>query len=75
MPLMLINAPDEVAVEAVRHLASIQVLAVVSSQAPAASPEAKPEKPRNWAGLLPKETGERMLKEVANLREEWEQNS
>ena len=71
MPLMLINAPDEVAVEAVRHLARIEVLAVVES----ATPAAKPAKRRSWAGLLPKEAGERMLREVADLRNEWEPNT
>lgn len=75
MPLMLINAPDEVAVDAVRHLASIQVLAVVNSQTLAAHPKTKPEKPRSWVGLLPKETGERMLKDLAEMRDEWERNS
>ena len=70
MPLMLINAPDDVAVEAVRHLARIEVLAVVESTAPAA----KPAKRRSWAGLLPQEAGERMLREIAGLRDEWEQN-
>ena len=73
MPLMLINAPDEVAVAAVRHLSRIQVLAVVASQAPNTSPSAHP-KPQSWQGLLPQEVGQRMLKETEALRDEWEQN-
>ena len=75
MPLMLINAPDEVAVAAVQHLSSIQVLAVVSSQVPPAKPGAARQKPVSWVGLLPQEAGIRMLKEVAATRDEWERNS
>ena len=71
MPLMLITAPDDLAVEAVRHLASVQVLAVVSSKALLTESGTRPAKPRSWVGLLPKATGERMLKEVAAMREEW----
>ena len=74
MPLMLINAPDDKAVAAVQHLSSIQVLAVVASPAPTAA-DATPQKPRSWLGLLPQEAGRRMLKEVADLRDEWERNS
>jgi hypothetical protein len=72
---MLINAPDDITVEAVRHLASVQVLAVVNSKAALAEPAAAPPKPRSWVGLLPKETGERMLKELAEMRDEWERNT
>lgn len=68
MPIMVINAPDDVAVESVRHLARIEVLAIVNGNESAA----KPAKRRSWVGLLPKEAGERMLKEVAILRDEWE---
>ena len=74
MPLVLINAPDEVAVAAVQHLSSIQVLAVVASPAPTVAGIA-PQKPRSWLGLLPQETGRRMLNEVADLRDEWERNT
>ncbi len=72
MPLMLINAPDDVAVAAVQHLSRIEVLAVVNSQLPPAAPGAKPPKPRSWVGLLPQEAGRRMLNEVAATRDEWE---
>lgn len=65
MPLMLINAPDDTAVAAVRHLRSVQVLAVVAGPAPTAAGTA-PQKPRSWLGLLPQEAGRRMLKEVAD---------
>ena len=68
MPIMVINAPDDVAVESVRHLARIEVLAIVNGNESAA----KPAKRRSWVGLLPKEAGERMLNEVAILRDEWE---
>ena len=74
MPLMLINAPDDKAVDAVQYLSSIQVLAVVASPAPTVAGTA-PQKSRSWLGLLPQETGRRMLKEVADLRDEWERNS
>ena len=76
MPLMLINAPDELAVAAVRQLSRIQVLAVVANETAAATAFTdKPEMPRSWVGLLPKESGRRMLKEVADLRDEWERNT
>ena len=74
MPLMLINAPDEVAVAAVQHLSNVQVLAVVAS-APHAVAGIAPQKPRSWLGLLPQEAGRRMLKEVADLRDEWERTT
>ena len=74
MPLMLINAPDDVAVAAVQHLSRIQVLAVVASALPTATGPAA-QKPRSWLGLLPQETGRRMLNEVADLRDEWERNT
>ena len=67
MPLMLINAPDEVAVAAVQHLGNIQVLAIVASPAPVVAGEA-PQKPRSWLGLLPQEAGRRMLREVADAK-------
>ncbi len=74
MPLMLIHAPDDVAVAAVRHLSRIQVLAVVANQEPPASTNVSP-KPRSWQGLLPPEVGQRMLKETEALRDEWERNT
>ncbi|WP_345233331.1 hypothetical protein [Hymenobacter saemangeumensis] len=75
MPLMLINAPDDGAVAAVQHLSSVQVLAVVAGPQPTKPVGAAPQKPRSWLGLLPQEAGQRMLKEVAELRDEWERNS
>ena len=74
MPLMLIHAPDDVAVAAVRHLSRIQVLAVVANQEPSTSASVSPM-PRSWQGLLPQETGQRMLRETQSLRDEWERNT
>ena len=73
MPLMLINAPDDTAVAAVQHLRSIQVLAVVASMPPTVAGNTA-QKPRSWLGLLPQEAGRRMLREVTDLRDEWERN-
>ena len=71
MPLLLIEVPNEAAVAELRQNPNLRVVGVVTEEA---MPPTAP-KPRSWAGLLPPESGERMLREVAELRQEWERNS
>ena len=70
MPIMVINAPDDVAVEAVRHLARIEVLAVVNT--PAVPPVAATPAPRKWAGSIPATSAEAWDAHLQQMRGEWE---
>ncbi len=70
MPIMVINAPDDVAVESVRHLPRIEVLAVVN--APAALPENLSATPRKWAGSIPAASAEAWDAHLQKIRGEWE---
>lgn len=72
MTLVVVEVPDEAAVEELRRNPNLRIVRIVE-EVPAAP--LTPGKPRSWAGLLPKQTGEQMLQELAEIRSEWERNS
>lgn len=69
MSPILVEPLSEQAYELLRQLEVLQVLRVLPNTATAA-----PHKTSiaNLIGTLSPETGERMLKEVAEIRDEWE---
>lgn len=75
MTLVLVEVPDEAAVEALRQQPNVRVVGVVDQAPPAvaaAMPAASPK--RKWAGALPAESAEAWDKHLQEIRGEWERN-
>lgn len=73
MTLVLVEVPDEAAVEALRRQHGVRVVGVVAAAAEAPVPPAVP--PRKWAGALAAiatTSGEEWDKHLHDIRNEWE---
>jgi hypothetical protein len=65
MTPILVEPLSEQALELLWQLEKLGVLRILPTTE-------SPAKPAGFSGLLPRETGERMLREQAKLRDEWE---
>ena len=72
MTLVLVEVPNEAAIEALRRQPDVRVVGVVEptvAQTPAGSSVA------SLIGSISPEAGKRMLRDTAKLRDEWERES
>ena len=78
MPLVLIEVPDEAAVELLRHQKNVHVVGIVTNPAAeAVPPAAVAPAPRKWAGALAAistTSAEEWDKHLHEIRNEWERD-
>ena len=75
MPLVLIEVPDEAAVELLRHQKNVHVVGIVTQPAvEALPPAAVASAPRKWAGSIPATSAEAWDKHLQEIRGEWERD-
>ena len=67
MPLVLVEVPDEAAVEMLRHQKNVQIVGILTPPAPVGKPSIA-----GLVGSLSDETAQRMRTETTQLRNEWE---
>ena len=69
--MLLVEVPNEAAVEALRRQPGLRVVGVVTPPAEA-EPLAPPPTPRRWAGSLSDESANSLRAHTEELRTEWE---
>jgi hypothetical protein len=75
MTLVLVEVPNEAAVELLRQQKDVRVVGIVT--APAAEEStlaAVPSAPRKWAGSIPATSAEAWDKHLQEIRGEWERD-
>ena len=74
MPLLLIEVPDEAAVELLRHQKDVHVVGIITKPVGEASPPVVRPASRKWAGSIPATSAEAWDKHLLEIRGEWERN-
>lgn len=75
MTLVLVEVPDEAAVEMLRQQKNVHVVGIIAQPAAEVSslPVTSPA-PRKWAGSIPATSAEAWDKHLQEIRGEWERD-
>lgn len=74
MTLVLVEVPNEAAVELLRQQKDVHVLGIITKPVGDASPPAVRPAPRKWAGSIPATSAEAWDKHLLEIRGEWERD-
>ena len=72
MTLVLVEVPNEAAVQALQQQPNVRVVGVVA--APAVIHNDPTAAPRQWAGTIPASSAEAWDEHLLKIREEWERD-